>query len=476
MQQDSRATRQSSTKWALAGLSLTMLMPSLATSTANVALPSLAKTFAVSFQAAQWIVLAYLLTVTALVVVAGRVGDIIGRRPLLLAGTTVFAGGSLLCSLAPSFELLIVARVVQGSGAAVMMALTMGLVSTVVPAERTGRAMGLLGAMSAVGTTLGPALGGVLIAWAGGTSIFLVNLPLAALALGIVFRTLPQDPQRDGDRSPHIDLAGMSLLAAALIGFTLALTRGRGEFDLASVVILVTAIIAGALFVVVEARAPSPLIRLDMLRNRGLVAGLATSAIVSTVMMSTLIVGPFYLALAVRLDPASAGLVLAIGPLVAAMVSVPAGRVVDGIGTERAALGGLGSMAAGAAALSIVTPASGVAGYLVPIVVMTSGYALFQAANNTAVMANASLTERGVVSGMLNLSRNLGLVTGASAMGAVFAWGTGSADIVSAEPQVLAAGMHATFAAAALLVGMSLVMAIRAPRGDPQPSPLENAS
>ncbi|HEX8056007.1 MAG TPA: MFS transporter [Novosphingobium sp.] len=476
MQQVPSTTRKPSTNWALAGLSLTMLMPSLATSTANVALPSLARTFGASFQAAQWIVLAYLLTVTALVVVAGRLSDVVGRRRLLLAGITVFAGGSLLCGLAPSFELLIVARVVQGSGAAVMMALTLTLVGAVVPADRTGRAMGLLGTMSAVGTTLGPALGGVLIAWAGSMAIFLVNLPLAAAAAAIVWRTLPQEPSHGGESSPHFDLAGMALLAASLIGFALALTLGRGQFGAANVAFFVAAVAASAGFVAIEARARPPLIRLDMFRSRSLVAGLSTGTIVSAVMMSTLIVGPFYLAEVIGLDPATAGLVLSFGPLVAAVAGVPAGRLVDNFGTERATLGGLAGMAVGAAVLSMVSPGFGVAGYLVPIAVMTSGYGLFQAANNTALMTSTRSVERGVVSGMLSLSRNLGLVAGASAMGAVFAWGTGSADIMSAEPVAVAAGVHATFAAATILAGLSLVIAFRAIRADPQSRALEGSS
>lgn len=467
MQQVPIEARPPFNRWALAGLSLTMLMPSLATSTANVALPNLARTFAASFQAVQWIVLAYLLTVTALVVVTGRLGDVFGRRRLLLVGITVFAGGSLLSGLAPSLELLILARVVQGSGAAVMMALTMALVGTVVPADRTGRAMGLLGTMSAVGTTLGPALGGVLIAWAGSTTIFLVNLPLAAAATGIVFWTLPQDSPHDRENSQHFDLAGMALLAASLIGFALALTLGRGKFGVANITFLLAAIGAGAGFAWVEVRAVSPLIRLNMFRNQVLAAGLSTSTFVSTVMMSTLIVGPFYLGGVIGLDPATAGLVLAFGPLFAALAGVPAGRLVDSLGTERVALGGLAAMLAGAATLSMISPSFGVAGYIVPIVVMTSGYGLFQAANNTALMADARATTRGVISGMLNLSRNLGLITGASAMGAVFAWGAGSADIVNAEPAALAAGAHTTFRAAAILAGFSLVIAFRAIRNAP---------
>lgn len=465
MQQVSIAARQPSGRWVLTGLSLTMLMPSLATSTANVALPSLARTFAASFQAAQWIVLAYLLTVTALVVAAGRLGDVMGRRRLMLTGIFVFASGSLLCGFAPTLDLLIAARVVQGGGAAVMMALTMAFAAAIVPAERTARAMGLLGTMSAVGTMMGPALGGLLITWAGSTAIFLINLPLAAAAVAIMIRTLPQDPRREGSKSSRFDLFGMVLLIASLTGYALALTLGRGRFGFTNLTFLIAAVGISAAFIAVEMRASSPLIRLNMLHNKVLAAGLSISMIVSTVMMSTLIVGPFYLARVVGLAPGHAGLVLAVGPLVAAVVGVPAGRLVDEFGTERATLAGLVVIAADAVVLSIVQPASGIVGYIVPIIGMTAGYGLFQVANNAAVMAASIPAERGVVSGMLGLSRNLGLVTGASAMGAVFAWGTGLADIMKAQPVAVAAGAHASFATAAILIGVGLIIALRvAPR------------
>ncbi len=170
-----------------------MLMPSLDTSIANVGLPTLARAFAASFQDVQWIVLAYLLAITTLIVSAGRLGDIIGRRRLLLAGIGLFTVASLLCGVAPTLWLLIAARAAQGIGAAIMMALTMALVGEAVPKARTGSAMGLLGTMSAIGTTLGPSLGGVLIAGFGWRMIFLVNVPLGVLNLYLALRTLPVD-------------------------------------------------------------------------------------------------------------------------------------------------------------------------------------------------------------------------------------------------------------------------------------------
>jgi MFS family permease len=175
-----------------------MLLSSLGTSIANVGLPALAQAFNASFEQVQWIVIAYLLAITTLVVSVGRLGDIMGRRRLLLAGIFLFTVASVLCGMAPTLWLLIAARAVQGLGAAVMMALTMAFVGETVPKAKTGSAMGLLGTMSAVGTALGPSLGGVLIAWLGWRAIFLINAPLGILALYWVYRHLPADRRAGG--------------------------------------------------------------------------------------------------------------------------------------------------------------------------------------------------------------------------------------------------------------------------------------
>ena len=151
-----------SVRWALAGLSLSMLLSSLGTSIANVGLPTLALAFNASFQDVQWVVLAYLLAITTLIVSVGRLGDTIGRRRLLLAGIVLFTAASLLCGAAPTLWLLTAARAAQGLGAAIMMAHTMAFVGETVPKSRIGSAIGLLGTMSAIGTALGPSLGGVL--------------------------------------------------------------------------------------------------------------------------------------------------------------------------------------------------------------------------------------------------------------------------------------------------------------------------
>jgi len=182
---------------------------------------------------------------------------------------------------------------------------------------------------------------------------------------------------------------------------------------------------------------------------------------VATVMMTTLVVGPFYLSQTLRLTPVGIGWVLSVGPLVAALSGVPAGRSVDRFGAPGMTLAGLLGMALGSFALSVVPERFGVGGYLVPMVGVTLGYAVFQTANNTAVMLEVQPDQRGVVSGLLNLSRNLGLVTGASALSAVFALASASADIGTAQPQAIASGMRMTFMAALGLIVVACLIAWR---------------
>ena len=359
-----------SNRLAVAGLALATLLPSLGSSIANVALPTLSIHFAATFEAVRWVVLAYLIAMTVAMLFVGWLGDHVERRHLLVVGLAVSTAASLIASAAPSLRLVVAARAMQGVGAAIALALAMVFVGEAVPKERTGRAMGLLGAMSALGTALGPSLGGMMVDAFGWRCIFLANVPLGALAIVLVRRYLPSArPTPRAQRS--------------------AFERLRSQF------------------------AP--------FRDRHLRGSLTANLLVSAVLMATLVVGPFYLSQVLALDPASVGGVMSIGPVAAALFGVPAGRLVDHLGARRAVLVGLVGIAIGAAALALLPEALRLPGYIVPIVVVTTSYALFQAANNTEVMRDLGRDQRSVVSGALNLSRNLGLIGGTSLMGAVFA-------------------------------------------------------
>ncbi|WP_192183532.1 MFS transporter [Mesorhizobium amorphae] len=447
--------------WALASLSLATLLSSLGTSIASVGLPSLMQAFGASFQSVQWVVLAYLLAITTLIVSAGRLADMFGRRPLLLGGIALFTLASVLCGLAPTLWLLIAARAMQGLGAALMMALTLAFVAETVTKARTGSAMGLLGAMSAIGTTLGPSLGGLLIAGFGWRAIFLVNVPLGVLTFALAWRALPARGKIAQTDRGEFDAIGTALLALTLAAYALAMTLGRGSFGSFNIGLLAVAGIGVLLFAGAQAKVKSPLIKLASFRDLELSASLGMSLIVATVMMATLVVAPFYLSRGLGLDAAMAGLVLSTGPLVSTLSALVAGSLTDRFGPHRMMVAGLLGLATGTFLLSLAMTELGIVSYVVPISVACIGYALFQTSNNAAVMTDVGAGERGVVSGLLNLSRNLGLITGASLMGAIFAAASaGGTDETMLGSAAAARGMQVTFQAATVLALVALSLAV----------------
>ncbi|RUT92096.1 MFS transporter, partial [Mesorhizobium sp. USDA-HM6] len=258
----------------------------------------------------------------------------------------------------------------------------------------------------------------------------------------------------------RFDTPGTILLALTLAAYALAMTTGRGHFGGMNAALLGMGVLGAGLFLYAEGKVASPLVKLALFRDPALAPSLAMNVLVSTVMMATLVVGPFFLSRALGLSEALTGAVLSIGPIVSALCGVVAGRVVDRLGASAMVVAGLAMMAGGCAALSLLPALFGVAGYAAAIVLLTPGYQLFQAANNTAVMADVGSNERGVVSGMLSLSRNLGLITGTAVMGAVFAFAVGTRDIAGAAPEAVAGGMRFTFAVAAGLVVVATMIAV----------------
>lgn len=392
-------------------LALSMLLASLGTSIANIALPELAAAFPAPFAQVQAVVVAYLAALTLSVVSAGRLADRYGAKNILLAGLALFASASLLCALAPNLWLLIAARALQGIGAAFLMTLAMTLMRQTASAARIGRAMGLLGTVSALGTALGPTLGGLLIPLAGWRAVFWVLVPLAVLALVLALSLLPNGSQRKSAQTS----------------------------------------------------------RLWSVINRELLPNLLINLLVAAVMMTTLVVGPFYLGAALGLTATQVGLVMSVGPLISIVSGVPSGHLVDAWGSRRVLVMGLLLLAAGSGLLALLPNAIGIAGYVLAIIVLTPGYQLFQAANNTAALAQTPSQQQGTVSGLLGLSRNLGLIVGASAMGAVFAAAVGTDAFALAPASAIAAGMRQTFLLAGVLMLAALAIASRQQAADAQP-------
>lgn len=448
-----KATGQGS----IIGLAITMMLGSLGVSLPYVALPALSDAFGVSLQGVQWVVTAYLLAVTTLVVGIGRLGDILGPRKVLLAGLSLFTVATVVCAAAPTFWLLLAGRAAQGAGAAALMALTLVIARQTVAKDKVGRVMGLLGTMSAIGTALGPTLGGALTAGIGWRAIFLALIPLSTLSLTLVLLTVRSPGTAARRPTAAFDSSGTLLLGLSVALYALAVSGVTAGWTSAGLLLL--AIISSVGFMLVERRIATPLVHFAMLTDAKLVAGLTSNMLTSAVMMATLVVGPFYLSQGLGLDIATVGVVVSVGPIVAAISGVPAGFIVDRFGSRAVLIAGLAQVLMGCIFLAVLSRAVGVAGYLSALAVLTSGYQLFLAANNTAVMVGTREEQRGVISGMLTLSRNLGLTTGAALMGGIFAalidsTGVGDSDIV-------ARAMNITFAFAGALTMLGLVLAIR---------------
>ena len=378
-------------------LGLSILLASLGTSIVNIALPTLTEVFLLPFIQVQAVVIGYLISLTITVVIAGRLGDRYGCKSMLIVGLVIFSLASLLCSVAPSLWILVAARSFQGIGAAFLMTLAMALTRQTVNKSQLGRAMGMLGTISALGTALGPVLGGVLIALSGWQSIFGLQFILASIAIILAWVLLPNDCIRK--QIPTLS---------------------------------------------------------SWQPDQNITPNLMVNLLVAAVMMTTLVIGPFYLSLGLSLNQIQVGLIMGIGPVVAILSGIPSGRLVDRWGSRYIVAIGLIFLIIGSFMLAIVPKLMGLSGYIFPIIILTLGYQLFQAANNTMTLADVPKARQGVVSGLLSLSRNMGLIIGASVMGAIFSFGVGTIQFNQATALAIIDGMQFTFlcAGALMIVGL----------------------
>jgi MFS family permease len=341
--------------------------------------------FGVTFSAVQWVVLSYLITMTALAVYAGRLGDRFGKRRLLFIGLALFALSSALCAVTPNLPLLLAGRALQGASGALLNALSLALVVDVVGSGRAGGGVGFVSSASAFGTMVGPTVGAFVIAAAGWRAIFAINVPLAACVYFAVRATTPDSPAKPlQQRSATI-----------------------------------------------ATRFPPALI-----------ASLAMNVLVSGVMISTLVLAPFVLSRSFGLSLHNVGLVMGMGPLMTVVAAMIAGRLADRINGRLVAIAGLAFFTLGAVGLATLRTDIGIGAYLIPVALIGFGYGTFQTSNNSVILAECEPGRRGTVSGWLGLSRNIGLIGGAALIGALFGAVT-NGDAQSGP--IVAAAMRSAF-------------------------------
>ena len=444
---------------AVTSLVVVTVVSGLGMSIPNVALPLISDTFQVSVSQTQWVSLAFLLMSSVLMVPAGRLADSVGRVKVLIAGIAIFAVASLFAGLATSLAFLAVARGVMGVGGAAMTALPVALVRQTVPADRIGRTMGLIGSSMAVGWALGPAVGGVVAGAVGWRWVFFMLVPLDLLALVLVAWALPLRQGGTG-LELRMDWVGSAVLAAALAFYSVGLTLR--PFGVGGTVGLVVAgVLAMAVFVLVEPRVQYPLVDFRLLGRVHVYAGLITAFFASTIMMSFTVIPPFYLARGLGLDAGHVGLVMAVGPAAGILSGVPAGRLVERFGSRPIFLIGLSMLTLASVGFTVLPPWLGLVGFLISAVSLTPGNQMFMAANNTNVMARSGLEIQGAVSGVLNLSRNLGSITGVAVAASLFDAAT---ERVSG-PWGATVGLQVAFGVAAVLGAIAFLVGLLGDRG-----------
>ena len=388
-------------------------------SVVNIALPRLTQYFHVPVTTVEWVVIAYLLTISTFLFTFGRLGDMIGLKRVYLAGFFVFVGGSLLCSLAPNVWVLVASRVLQAVGAGMLFAMGPAIVTKNVPPRQRGQALGLVGVSVSAGLAVGPTLGGLIIGTLDWRWIFLVNLPVGIVAGMLAYRVLPADTHT----KQRFDPAGATFSFCALFPLLLVLSKGQawGWGTPLVVGLVVMALVGAAAFIYTETHVAQPLLDLYLFRNR-LFSAATGSAMASYVVAATvLFIMPFYLIQVRGFSVEHAGLLLTPLPVMTAIFGPLAGGLSDRMGSRILSTTGLAVSLVGVLSLIPMSEHTPIWGIVLRMGVVGLGLGLFTPPNTSAIMGSVPRKRFGIASGTVATARNVGQVLGVSMAGMVLA-------------------------------------------------------
>ncbi len=433
-------------KWyVMAAVAMGIFLSTIDSSIVNLALPTLVRELHTDFPTVQWVILGYLLGLTALMLSVGRLADIRGKKPLYITGFVIFTIGSVLCGLSLTIYTLILFRIVQSIGAAMILALGSAIVTESFPPEERGRALGVSGTAVSLGIVIGPTLGGLLIDALSWRWIFFVNLPVGIIGTLMAIRYVPAIKPRGGQ---HFDIWGSTTLVAGLLCLLLALTWGQtiGFTEGRIVLLFAGSLLFLIIFLLIESRIEDPVIDLSLFRGEKFSVGLITGFMTFFVIAGIILLMPFYLENVLGYGTRQVGLMLAIVPIAMGIIAPIAGSVSDRVGTRPITAAGLFILLIGYVGLSTLRLDTTAVQYLLLFLPIGLGMGIFQSPNNSAIMGSAPHESLGVVSGMLAITRTLGQTTGIALLGALWA-----SRVFSYEGAILDAG--ATEASTAAQVG-----------------------
>jgi EmrB/QacA subfamily drug resistance transporter len=392
-------------------------MATLDGSIVNVALPSIRTHFGATIGGVELVVAVYLLVISAALLAAGRLGDVVGRRKVYAGGLLLFTLGSGLCGFAWSLPALVAARAVQALGAAAMMSMGAAIVTAIFPRERRGRALGAVSSVVAAGLTAGAPAGGAILSFFSWNAIFLVNLPVGVAGAIWASRVLPADEPAPGATFDRAGAAWFGVALAAVIG---ALEAAPHSLPAAGVLVALSA--AGtAMLWRTERRTAVPLVDPELLRNPTITAGLAAGLLSYAALFHQTLLSPFFLSEVKGLGPGGLAAALTVVPISLMVTSPLSGWLSDRSGPRMPQVVGGGLLAAGLLGLSFADAGTPMALVVAALAVEGAGMGFFQPPNNSAVMGALPPAKLGSGGGLLATARNVGMVVGVSLGGALFA-------------------------------------------------------
>ena len=401
-------------RWAiLFNVVMMTFMCCLDSSIVNVALPVMAEKFNVSMASIEWVVTSYLIFISATILIFGRLGDIKGKGNIFKMGVILFTIGSLLCGISNTLETLVFSRVIQAIGAAGAMATNQGIITLVFPSNERGRALGISATFVALGTMVGPPLGGMIISLLSWKYIFLINVPIGILTFLWSIKILPKDvaiPSETLDKKGSI----LFLVSIVLLFGALILGHEIGYKNPAIMAAFLISIIAFILFVIVEKRVEAPLLQLKIFENPLFSLSIFCGFISYISIASSSIIQPFYLQDVLKLSPGATGLFMMAYPLILSVVAPVSGHLSDKIGSEFLTFLGLLFISAGLLAMSTLNEHSSLGVMLCFVAIMAMGNGLFQSPNNSLVMSTVTKDKLGIAGSVNALLRNLGMILGVS--------------------------------------------------------------
>ncbi len=409
---DSAIIRSNKNKWVKLFIVLMVtLMSTLDSSIVNVALPVMSNELNVASSGIQLVVTSYLITISATILVFGRLGDMVGKTKIFEFGIALFTLGSLLCGITSSYSILVLARIIQAIGAAGTMANNQGIIAEVFPPNERGRALGLNGTFVALGSLLGPSIGGFIVDVARWEYIFLINIPIGVITFILSFKLLPKATKIKREK---LDGFGAVLFILVVVPLFAALGKVQ-EVGFTNYMILGSfgvSIIAFIIFVLVEKKHENPLLQLDIFKNKLFSLSVFCAFLSFLAIFCSNIIQPFYLQDAMSFSPSTSGLVLMTFPMVFAVVAPVSGYLSDKVGSEVLTLIGLSLTSLGLFLMSTLNEYSSMISIVLFTALMALGNGLFQAPNNSLVMSTVTRDKLGIAGSVNALIRNLGMVCG----------------------------------------------------------------